>query len=129
MKIVYLIHAILGEFVLPLLIVVAAIWLVVTWKPDAPRGLVARLFPVLVDIQVTLGLIYWIYKLVSGESARYLSFPFILHPLVGILAAMVAHLAMRPRGLVPSLGRWAPMASLALLLVMVIANVLLAGAV
>ena len=55
MNVLFTIHQIWGERVLPLLIVLAAIWFTVTWKPDAPASTVARLFPVLVDIQVLLG--------------------------------------------------------------------------
>jgi hypothetical protein len=124
MTVLFTIHQILGERVLPLLIVIAAIWFTVTWKPDAPVGTVARLFPVLVDIQVTLGIIYWLYLLIGG-NARMLSFPFILHPLIGLIAAGVAHMAIKG-GPFRRLGRWAPLASLLVLLVLVIANVMLA---
>jgi len=124
MTVLFTIHQILGERVLPLLIVIAAIWFTVTWKPDAPVSTVARLFPVLVDIQVTLGIIYWLYLLIDG-NARLLSFPFILHPLIGLIAAGVAHMAIKG-GPFRRLGRWAPLASLLVLLVLVIANVMLA---
>jgi hypothetical protein len=123
-EIIFTIHQMLGERVLPLLIVIAAIWFTVTWKPDAPPNIVARIFPVLVDIQVTLGIIYYIYLLIGGNP-RMLSFPFILHPLLGIIAAGVAHRAVKGEPF-RRLGRWAPLASLALLLVLVIANVALA---
>ena len=125
MSILFTIHQILGERVLPLLIVLAAIWFTVTWKPDAPASMVARLFPVLVDIQVTLGIIYWLYLLIGGD-ARMLSFPFILHPLFGLIAAGVAHMAIKG-GPFRRLGRWAPLASLLVLLVLVIANIMLAA--
>ena len=124
MTVLFTIHQILGERVLPLLIVIAAIWFTVTWKPDAPVSTVARLFPVLVDIQVTLGIIYWLYQLIGG-NARMLSFPFILHPLIGLIAAGVAHMAIKG-GPFRRLGRWAPLLSLLVLLVLVIANVMLA---
>jgi heme A synthase len=120
------IHSIFGERVLPLLIVLAAVWFTVTWKPNTPRSLPARIFPILVDIQVTLGIIYWIYLLVSAPEtapARYLSFPFILHPILGILASVIAHAAVGKRRPFASLGRWAPLASLGLLLVVVIGGV------
>ena len=123
MSVLFTIHQILGERVLPLLIVLAAIWLTVTWKPDAPPNLVARLFPPLVGIQVLLGIIYWLY-LVIGGNARMLSFPFILHPLIGIIAAGVAQMAVKG-GPFRRLGRWAPLASLLVLLVLVIANIML----
>ena len=125
MSIVLGIHRILGEMVLPLLIVITAIWLTVTWKPGAPASPIARLFPVLVDIQVTLGLIYFVYLLVAGNT-RVLSFPFILHPLIGLAAAGFSHRAIKDGGPFAGLGRWAPLAALAVLLVLVIANVALA---
>jgi hypothetical protein len=124
MGVIFTIHQMFGERVLPLLIVIAAIWFTVTWKPDAPANVVARLFPVLVDIQVTLGIIYWLYLLIGGNS-RMLSFPFILHPLIGLIAAGVAHMAVKG-GPFRRLGRWAPLAALAVLLVLVIVNVTLA---
>jgi hypothetical protein len=123
MNVLFTIHQIFGERVLPLLIVLAAIWFTVTWKPDTPPNMVARLFPVLVDIQVALGLIYWVYLLIDGNM-RMLSFPFILHPLFGLLAAGVAHMAIKG-GPFHRLGRWAPLAGLLVLLVLVVVNVML----
>jgi hypothetical protein len=122
----YSIHSIFGERVLPLLIVLVAIFLTVTYKPDAPRSLVARIFPVLVDLQVTLGIIYWVFLLFNTTGAlqaRYLGFPFILHPILGILAAGIAHMAVGPKNPLHRLGRWAPLVSLAILLGIVLATV------
>jgi hypothetical protein len=124
MGIVLDIHRIFGEMVLPLLIVVAAIYLTVTWKPDAPPNVVARIFPALVGIQVLLGLIFWVFGIVQGNPT-YLSFPFILHPIIGFIAAGFTGAAMRGR-LFRGLGRWAPLASLAVLLLLVVANVFIA---
>ncbi len=129
MGIIFQIHSILGEMVLPLVLVLAAIYLTVTYKPNAPRDIVARIFPILVDIQVALGLIYWIYLILStsgATQARYLGFPFILHPLIGLIAAGLAHMAVGPRNPLRSLGRWAPLASLGVLVVLVVSNVVLA---
>jgi hypothetical protein len=126
MNVLFQIHSIFGERVLPLLIVLAAIFLTVTYKPDAPRTLVARIFPVLVDLQVTLGIVYWVFLLFNttgAAQARYLGFPFILHPILGILAAGIAHMAVGPKNPLRGLGRWAPLASLAILLVIVLATV------
>jgi Na+-transporting NADH:ubiquinone oxidoreductase subunit NqrB len=123
------IHGVFGEMILPVLILAAAIYLTAIYRADAPRGPVARIFPVLVDLQVTLGIILWIYLLftTSGDTqARYFSFPFILHPILGILAAGLAHAAVGPRNPLRNLGRWAPLASLAVLLVLVVSNVFLA---
>jgi len=128
METIRTIHAIFGERVLPLLIVLAAIWFVVTWKPNAPPNIVTRIFPVLVDIQVTLGIIFWVYSIVTGESARFLGFPFILHPILGVIAAGVAHMATRPRGRISRLGRWSPLVPLGILLVIVVGNAYLARA-
>lgn len=128
MSVVFQIHSIFGEMVLPLLIVLAAIYLTVTYKEGvAAGGPVARVFPVLVDIQVTLGIIYWIYLLFTTSGATqayYYGFPFILHPVLGILAAGLAHMAVGARNPLRSLGRWAPLASLAVLLVLVLSNVI-----
>ena len=124
MSVLFTIHKTFGERVLPLLIVLAAIYLTVTWKPDAPPNVIARLFPPLVGIQVLLGLIYWVYLLIGGNMLM-LSFPFILHPLIGFIAAGVAQMAVKG-GPFRRLGRWAPLASLLVLLVLVIANVMLA---
>lgn len=128
MDLIFTIHSVFGEQILPILIVLAAIFLTVTYKPDAPRSIVARVFPVLVDIQVTLGFIYWVYLLLNttGESqARYLGMPFILHPVLGLLAAGLAHMAVGQRNPLRSLGRWAPMASLFVLLLLVVSNALI----
>jgi hypothetical protein len=128
METIRTIHAIFGERVLPLLIVLAAIWFVATWTPNAPPNIVARIFPVLVDIQVALGIIFWVFGIATGESARFLGFPFILHPILGIIAAGVAHLAMRPRGRIAGLGRWSPLVPLVVLLLIVVGNAYLARA-
>jgi hypothetical protein len=118
------IHIIFGRELLLLLIVAVAIYLTVTYKPDAPRSLVARIFPILVDLQVTLGLIYWVFLLFASPIRdHYLGFPFILHPVLGILAAGFAHMAVGARNPLQKLGRWAPMASLAVLAVLVLSNV------
>lgn len=128
MDILFVIHRVFGEMILPVLIVAAAIYLTATFKPDGPRTPVARIFPVLVDIQVTLGLILWIVRIVTipGGAAYYLGFPFILHPILGLVAAGLAHMAVGARNPLRSLGRWAPLASLGVLLVLVISNVMIA---
>lgn len=129
MDIIYQIHSIFGEMILPILIVAAAIYLTVTYKPGAPLSPIARAFPILVDLQVGLGILLWIVNIVSipGGAAYYLGFPFILHPIIGIIAAGLAHMAVGARNPLRSLGRWAPLASLAVLLLLVISNVLLAS--
>ncbi|MFP4438803.1 MAG: hypothetical protein ACLFVO_16295 [Chloroflexaceae bacterium] len=119
------IHATFGEMILPLLIVIAAIWFTVSWKPDQQRTLPARIFPILVDIQFVLGLIYWIYGIAIGRGGVYLGFPFILHPILGLLAVGVAHLAVRSGGPFSNLGRWRPLAGLGLLLVIVLGAVVI----
>jgi hypothetical protein len=117
-------HAIYGREVLALIIVAAAIYLSVTYKPEAAPGAVARIFPVLVDIQVGMGILYWVYLLFASPIRDYyLSFPFILHPILGIVAAGLAHMAVGKNNPLRGLGRWAPMASLAVLLLLVLSNV------
>jgi hypothetical protein len=118
---VILIHRWFGGLILPLLILAAAIWFTATWKRDTWPSRPARLFRVLVDIQFLLGLSFWIYMIVAGAGAYYLAFPFLFHPMLGLLAATVATLSVRPSGLAVRLGRWAPLASLGLLLVIVLA--------
>ena len=125
MELVFTIHQIFGERVLPILTILVAIWLVVTWKPCVAFHPASRVFPVLVDIQVTLGLIFFVFSLINGRR-DYLSFPFLLHPIIGFLAAGVAHMSVRPDGPARALGRWAPLATLGVLLVLVIANIVIA---
>lgn len=120
------IHAIFGERVLPLLIVIAAIWFTIAWKPGVPPARAARLFPVLVDIQFLLGLIYWLYGISVG-LAGLLSFPFLLHPILGLLSVGIAHMSVRPRGFLSGLGRWAPLASLVVLLISVLLGIYIAN--
>jgi hypothetical protein len=123
------IHGVFGEMILPLLTIVAAIYLTVTYKPDAPRGFVARAFPPLVGIQVLLGIILWVFLLFStsgATQARYYSFPFILHPVIGILAAGFVEMAMGRRNLFGRLGRWASLATLGVVLLLILANVFIA---
>jgi len=124
MGIIYTIHSLFGERILPILTVLAAIALTVMWKPDAPRNPIARFFPVLVDIQATLGILWFIFLLFQGDGARLLSFPFILHPIFGLLAAGVGHMAVG-KGPFARLGRWAPLAGLAVLLVLIILNIII----
>jgi hypothetical protein len=125
MGLVFTIHQMFGERILPILIVLVAIWLTVTWKPGAAPHPAVRIFPVLVDIQATLGLIFFIFSLINGRS-DYLTFPFLLHPLFGVVAAGVAHMSVRPDGPARALGRWASLATLGVLLVLVIANIVIA---
>jgi len=122
------IHALFGERILPLLIVIGAIWFTVAWKPGA-RNPAARVLAILVDIQATLGLLYFIYGIVvAGGSlgAKLLSFPFLLHPLIGLIAAGVGHMAVRPDGPFGRLGRWSALAGLGVLLLLVVINIIIA---
>lgn len=106
MDVLFTIHQIVGEMVLPLASVVAAIWLTVRWRPGAEPDAVARFFPVLVDIQVTLGLIYFIYRITTRAAGNLLTFPFLLHPLLGFAAAGVAHWSLRPGSYPSRFGQW-----------------------
>ena len=121
MGIIFMIHRLLGGMILPLLLLAAAIWFTVSWKPDRWPGRPARLFHVLVDIQFLLGLSFWIFMIVTGAGAYYLAFPFLLHPILGLLTAVVAQQAVRQHGLTTRLGRWAPLTTLGLLLGLVLA--------
>ena len=117
---VFLIHRWFGGMILPLLLLAAAIWFTVTWKRDSWPGRPAKAFRMLVDTQFLLGLSFWLYMIYVGAGARYLAFPFILHPMMGLLAATVATLSVRQGHRVARLGRWAPLVSLGLLLVVVL---------
>ena len=128
MEILYKIHSIFGEMVLPVLILLAAIILTATWKADAPRSPIARFFPILIDIQATLGILWFIVLLMNGDGARLLSMPLILHPIIGLLAAGVGHMAVSPKGPFSGLGRWSALVGLAVILVMVVVNALIARA-
>ncbi len=120
------IHRLIGMMVLPLVIILAAIWLTLRWRAGAEPDAVARFFPILVDIQVLLGLIYFIYRIAIGAAGNLLTFPFLLHPLLGFAAAVVAHRSLRPGSYATRFGRWGPLLALALLLIIVIANVAIA---
>lgn len=128
MEFIYRIHATYGEMILPLLIVLAAIYFAIAWRPGSEKTPATRLFPVLVDLQFTLGLIWWVYGIVAGfgTAAGYLGWPFILHPILGLLSVAIAHVSVSPRGPFARLGRWGALAGLALLLVSVLAGVVIA---
>ena len=127
MSILYTIHSMFGERILPLLIVIAAI--VLTWRPDLLKTRAARLFPVLVDIQVTLGMLWFVFLLVQGDGARLLAWPLIAHPILGFISAGVAHMAVSSKGPFAKLGRWAPLVGLIVLLITVLIGVTLARSV
>ncbi len=120
MGFIYTIHSMFGERLLPVLIVIAAIYLTVTWKPDGGRNVVARIMPVLIYIQVTLGLLWFVILLVQGDGMRLLSFPFILHPILGIVTAGIGHMAAGGKGPFARFGRWSPLIGLAIVLVLVL---------
>lgn len=128
MNTLFNIHRIFGEMVLPLLIVILAIYLTVVHKPSSTRSQIERLFPILVDLQVGLGIIFWVLMLtIPGGTERYLSFPFILHPILGLVAAGFAHMTVGAKNPLRSLGRWAPLGSLGVLLILVLANIVIAS--
>jgi hypothetical protein len=120
MNTIYTIHRLFGGIILPLLTLLAAIWFTARWAPDSWPGRPARLFRLLVDIQFLLGLSVWIYLIIAGAGARYLTFPFLLHPILGLLAGTVALAAVRQGGPAARLGRWAPLATLGLLLALIL---------
>lgn len=125
MNIVYTIHRVLGMELLPLLTLLSAIWLTVRWRPSAPDP-VGRYFPLLINLQILLGLVYFIYRIAIGSAANLLTFPFILHPILGLVAGYIANRSLRPGSFTSGLGRWQPLASLGILLVLVVANVVIA---
>lgn len=123
-----LIHGIFGEMVLPLLTIIVAAWLTATWKPDEPAKKPARIFAVLVDIQVALGIIYYIYGVIVGGSlgAKITSMPFLIHPVLGILAAGVAHMAVKPDGPFRKLGRWSALVGLIIVVILIVSAAMVA---
>jgi hypothetical protein len=124
MGIIYTIHSLFGERILPLLIVIAAIAL--TWRSDLLKTPAARIFPILVDLQVTLGLLWFVFLLVQGDGARLLSWPFIIHPIIGFVSAGVAHMSVSSKGPFARLGRWAPLVGMILLLATVLIGTVVA---
>lgn len=118
---IWQIHRIFGEMILPILILLAAIWFALSWKPDGERNLAARILPVLIDIQVTIGIVLFVNGAVQG-NLKYLSFPFLLHPLLGLITAGYGHLAVKgkPFG---NLKRWQIPVSFLVLLVLVLINI------
>lgn len=118
------IHYVLGMMILPLLIVGTGVWLTVTWKPDRGRTVIGRIFVWSVAVQFVLGFIIWSYGLIGGNQL-YLSWPFILHPLLGLLAVGLASAAVyqRPSSPLRKLGRWAPLAAMVVLFLLVTASI------
>jgi hypothetical protein len=119
------VHTIFGERVLPLLIIIAAVWFTIQWKPDQGRTLAGRVFVWLVAIQFVLGLVQWIYGLAIGNSS-YLSPLFLLHPVLGLLAVLVAQwsVTIKPGSPLARLGRWGPLAGMAVLLLIVLGSII-----
>jgi hypothetical protein len=125
MNTIFQIHALVGERLLPILIIAAAIWFTVTWKPDAGRTWPGRIFIWLIALQFVLGLIQWVVGLARGNMA-YLNWPFILHPLLGLLAVVLAPLTVYPQagGRFKRLGRWKPLALSLVLLLIVMGSII-----
>ncbi len=110
--------------VLPLIIIAAGIYLTVTWKPERGRTLVGRIFLYTIAAQFVFGLIVWLYGISAGRG-DYLGYPFILHPILGLLAIGLASFAVyqKPGSPLASLGRWAPLAAMGVLFVIVSASI------
>jgi hypothetical protein len=125
MSYVFLAHRTIGSMLLPLLLLIAAIWFTVTWKPDRWPARAAQFFRILIGLQFLLGLAYWVAQLLAGAGAYYLAFPFLLHPLMGLLATVLTQIMMRPVGPFARLGRWAPLAAFGISLLLVMAAVII----
>jgi hypothetical protein len=79
----------------------------------------------MIGLQFLLGLAYWVAQLLAGAGAYYLAFPFLLHPLMGLLATVLTQIMMRPVGPFARLGRWAPLAAFGISLLLVMAAVII----
>jgi hypothetical protein len=77
-----------------------------------------------VAIQFVLGLIQWVYGLTIGNSS-YLNPVFLLHPVLGLLAVLVAQwsVSIKPGNPLARLGRWGPLAGMAVLLLIVLGSI------
>jgi heme A synthase len=117
MNIIFMTHRILG-MLLPVLILGAAIWFTIAWKPNTWPQRPLRLLLGLIGLQIALGVIFGGYLIAVGAGAKFLSL-FLLHPLLGILAMGITRKAIRPNGLTMRLGRWGPLALSALLIVVI----------
>ncbi|MFQ5839430.1 MAG: hypothetical protein ACE5HK_01755 [Candidatus Methylomirabilales bacterium] len=101
-------HRLFGERILPILLLCGVLWLILTWKPGALRPVLARVMAVLIDLQVALGLIVFLY----GVMVRYLN-PLNarvwLHLGLAILSAGAGHVAAKNPPALARLGRWSPL--------------------
>lgn len=125
MDTIRMLHGVLGERVLPILILIAAIYFYMTWKAAGERTVAGRIFPMLIDLQAGLGLLYWLFLIFNGDS-MHLGFPFLLHPLLGLIAAGLGHMGVSTRGPFARFGRWSAVVALVVLLVLVVGNAVIA---
>jgi hypothetical protein len=125
---VFIVHRILGEMILPVLIIAAAVVAPILWNPDQPRSPWMRVLAILIDIQVTLGLIWWIYAFDAGFAIPrgLASVRFLLHPLLGFATAGFGHAAASARSPFRKLGRRGLVASALLVLFLAVLTILAA---
>jgi len=122
------IHKILGEMILPVLIIAAAVVAPILWSPDQGRSPWMRVLAVLIDVQVTLGLVWWIYSFDAGFAlSRGLgSAAFLLHPLLGFATAGFGHVAASARSPFRKLGRRGLVVSALVVLLLAVLTILAA---
>jgi hypothetical protein len=125
MIVVYNVHRVFGEMILPLLVLAAGLAFVLRGgaQPTGPPA--ARILAVLIDIQVTLGLVWWIYSFEAGFALpRGLASPaFFLHPLLGLATAGFGHMSIGSRSPFLRKGRVGRAAAVGILLLLVVATI------
>ena len=127
MSYVFLIHRIVGSMVLPLLLLVAAIWFTIAWKPTTWPTQPARAFRVLVGLQGLLGLVYWIFQLVWAAQATIWRFPLCCTRSSASLPWLPPSCWCGRTALSARLGRWTPLVSFVSILVLVVGAVIIAN--
>lgn len=126
MEVVFSVHRIFGERVLTVLIVLGMIYLAATWKSEDKAPAIGRILAVLVDLQVTLGLVLFGLGMINGLAYGPQAYT---HAAMGVLAAGVAHMAAKNPPFLAKLGRFSPVVGFGLSLVLILAGVMLGRAI
>lgn len=126
MDVVFTIHRMFGERVLTVLILVGMIYLAATWKADNESPAIGRILAVLVDLQVTLGLILYGMGMMQGIAFPSQAYT---HAAMGVLAAGVAHMAAKNPPFLAKLGRFSPVVGFGATLALMLGGVVLGRAI